>query len=88
MGGVTERPFQQGDIVRERAQIGAHTYEGNWTVTEHVRPAHVVLQGSSGRIQIHYRFEQHGEEVAYSRTLTYYPEDFAASVADPARLQS
>jgi len=32
VGGVTERPFQQGDIVRERAQIGAHTYEGTCNV--------------------------------------------------------
>ena len=26
VGGVTERPFQLGDKIRERAHIGAHTY--------------------------------------------------------------
>ncbi len=87
VGGVTERPFGQGDIVRERARIGAHTYEGNWTVVEHARPARVVLQSESGGIQISYAFKQVGEEVEYSRTLTYQSENFAASVADPALLE-
>ncbi|MFN8492319.1 MAG: SRPBCC family protein [Caldilineaceae bacterium] len=86
VGGVTERPFQQGDKIRERARIGAHTYEGAWTVTEHARPTHAVLLGESGRIQIRYVFQQVGDEVTYSRTLAYHPEDFAASAGDPARL--
>jgi len=86
VGGVTERPFQPGDKIRERARIGAHTYEGSWTVTEYERPAHATLLGESGRIQIRYAFEQAGDQVVYSRTLDYHPEDFAASTPDPARL--
>ncbi|CAN5605978.1 hypothetical protein BH10CHL1_BH10CHL1_03340 [soil metagenome] len=86
VGGVTERPFQLGDKIRERAHIGAHTYEGNLTVTEHTRPAHAVLLGENRRIQISYSFQQVGDQVAYSRTLAYYPEDFAASTPDPEQL--
>jgi hypothetical protein len=86
VGGVTERPFLQGDKIRERAKIGAHTYEGTWTVIEHVRPARAVLLGESGRIQISYAFQQLGDQVEYSRTLEYHPEDFAASTPDPDRL--
>lgn len=87
VGGVTERPFLQGDKVRERAKIDSHTYEGTWTVTEHERPSRAVLLGESGRIQISYAFKQVGDQVEYSRTLEYQPEDFAASVADPALLE-
>ncbi len=86
VGGVIERPFQLGDKIRERARIGAHTYEGTWTVIEHERPTHALLQGDNGRIQIRYRFQPVGDQVAYSRTLEYYPEDFAASTPDPTRL--
>lgn len=86
VGGVTERPFQEGDQIRERAQIGEHVYEGTWTVVEHLRPAHAVLQGREGRIQIRYGFQPQQDAVVYTRTLLYHPEDFAAGVADPSRL--
>jgi len=88
VGGVTERPFQLGDKIRERARIGAQTYEGSWTVIEHVRPIQVVLASGSGRNRIRYSFEQVGEVVHYRRALEYHPEDFAASVADPALLET
>src|SRR5438067_12767858 len=79
VGGVTERPFQQGDKIRERAKIGAHIYEGNWTVVEHQRLSLVVLQSGSGLNRIIYTFEQVGDQVNYSRALAYHPEHFAAS---------
>lgn len=87
VGGVTERPFQQGDQICERAKIGEHVYEGIWTVVEHLRPAQAVLEGRSGRISIRYAFQQQQDAVAYSRTLVYHPEDFAAGVGDPSRLE-
>jgi hypothetical protein len=86
VSGVAERPLALGDIVRERAQIGARVYEGNWSVVEHVRPARVVLRSESGRIQIAYAFEASGDTVTFTRTLEFQPENFADGVADPDQL--
>jgi hypothetical protein len=86
VGGVTERPFLLGDRIRERAQIGARTYEGTWQVIEYDRPQRVVLRGESGRIQIAYTFAAEADAVQFSRQLTYHPEDFAASVPDLSKL--
>jgi hypothetical protein len=44
VGGVTERPFQLGDLVRACAQIGSRVHEGNWRVSEHMRPPHAQLR--------------------------------------------
>jgi hypothetical protein len=88
VGGVTERPFLPGERIRERAQIGTRTYEGTWQVIEYDRPQRVVLRGESGRIQITYTFAAAAEAVQFSRQLTYYPEDFAASVPDLSRLST
>lgn len=87
VGGVTQRPFQAGDKIRERAQIGARVHEGSWTVVEHARPHHVVLRMEGGRIYITYAFQPQEGGVEFARTLAYYPEDFAASVPDPAQLE-
>jgi hypothetical protein len=88
VGGVTERPIALGDVVRERAQIGERLYEGDWTVTEHVRPARVVLLIGSGRIQITYAFRAVGQATEFERTLAYQPEDFAHAGADPAAVET
>lgn len=87
VGGVIERPFQLGDPIRERAQIGARTYEGTWRVVEHQRPQRAVLRGESGRIQITYSFAPEGEATRFSRQLDFHPEDFAASVSDPTLVE-
>lgn len=84
VGGVTERPMQLGDKVRERAIIGGKTYEGNWTVVDHTRPARVVLLMESGRIKISYSFQANGSATEFKRELEFYPEDFGA--ADPIAL--
>ena len=87
VSGVTERPVLSGDVVRERAQIGAKVYEGNWTVVEHQRPSRVVLRGESGRVQITYLFQAHGTATEFRRVLEYRAEDFSAGVDDPEALQ-
>jgi hypothetical protein len=87
VGGVTERPILLNDVVRERARIGEHTYEGNWTVIEHQRPSRVVLRGESGRIQITYLFQARGEATEFRRVLEYQPEDFAGSAPDPQAVE-
>lgn len=88
VGGVTERPFGLGDQIRERAQIGSHTYEGNWTVIEHARPTWVVLAGENGRAQISYTFHALGQTTEFKRELEFYAEDFSASLADPNALET
>jgi hypothetical protein len=87
VGGVTERPFQLGDVIREQARIGQRTHEGNWTVAEHERPRHVLLRMAGDRLRIQYDFVAEGGIVTLTRRLEYPPEDFAASVADPAVLE-
>ncbi|MBE7469059.1 MAG: SRPBCC family protein [Anaerolineales bacterium] len=87
VGGVTERPMLQGDKIRERAVIGGKTYEGNWTVVEHTRPARVVLLMESGRIKISYSFQASGSTTEFKRELEFHPEDFGASVAEPDLLE-
>ncbi|MCL4302993.1 MAG: SRPBCC family protein [Anaerolineae bacterium] len=87
VGGVTERPVLLGDKIRERAVIGRQTYEGNWTVVEHVRPAQVALLMESGRIKITYSFQAMGPATEFKRELEFYPEDFSASVSDPSLLE-
>jgi hypothetical protein len=88
VGGVTERPMALGDVVRERAEIGGRTYEGDWTVAEHVRPERVVLRIGSGRIQISYAFRALGDATEFERTLEYQPQDFAPAGADPAAVDA
>ena len=87
VGGVTERPLALGDKIRERANIGGRTYEGNWTAIEHVRPARVALLMESGRIKITYSFQAVGQATEFKRELEFHPEDFSASAADPDTLQ-
>jgi hypothetical protein len=86
VGGVTERPLALGDKIRERAVIGGHTYEGNWTVVEHVRPERVTLLMESGRIKITYTFQAVERAVQFQRELEFYAEDFKTSAPDPGAL--
>jgi hypothetical protein len=87
VGGVTQRPFQLGDKIRERAQIGARMHEGTWTVVAHERPSRALLRMESGRLHITYEFQPNDAGVTLARTLAYHPADFAASVHDPAQLE-
>ena len=87
VSGVVDRPIASGDVIRERAQIGQHEYEGNWIVTEHLRPTRVLLVGETGRVQIGYTFSVDGAATRFRRELQYEAEDFSASAPDPALLE-
>jgi hypothetical protein len=62
-------------------------HEGTWTVTEHSRPAKLVLQIDVGRIQITYRFDDNPRGTTLTRELRYRPPDFAAGADDPEALE-
>jgi hypothetical protein len=82
VGGVRERPFLLGDVIRERARIGQEVYEGDWTVAEHVRPARAVLRALGGRLHIRYVFAALGKATEFQRELEFDPDDFRASAPD------
>jgi uncharacterized protein YndB with AHSA1/START domain len=87
VSGATEQPMALGDVIREEAQIGGHSYAGNWTVVEHVRPMHVVLRGGSGQIEITYTFRDQQGQTELVRQLEYQPENFGRSAPDANALQ-
>jgi len=87
VSGQTERPLALADQVTERAVIGGRVHEGTWTVTEHSRPSHVVLQIEGGRIQITYRFTAAERATDLRRELRYRPQDFAGGADDPGGLE-
>jgi hypothetical protein len=88
VGGVTERPLALGDVVRERARLGAHVHEGEWTVVEHVRPRRLVLDIGAGRIAIRYTFAAVGDTTIFRRELEFRPDDFLGGNADPAAVEA
>jgi len=82
VGGVRQRPFLLGDVIRERARIGHEVYEGDWTVAEHVRPSRVALRARGGRLHIRYGFAVVANATELQRELEFDPEDFRASAPD------
>jgi hypothetical protein len=87
VGGVTDRPIQLGDVIRERAQIGPNLHEGDWTVVEYARPTRVVLQMAGGALQITYIFAATDRITRFRRQLDYPPGRFGGSGADPTLVQ-
>jgi uncharacterized protein YndB with AHSA1/START domain len=88
IAGVTDRPLALGDLVHERAVIDGRVHAGTWSVTEHVRPARLVLQIDGGRIEIRYTFSPIAASTLLRRELHYRPCDFAGGRADPAALET
>jgi hypothetical protein len=82
VGGVRQRPFLLGDVIRERARLGPEVYEGDWTVAEHVRPSRAVLRAWGGRLHIRYVFAAAGEATEFRRELEFDPADFRATAPD------
>jgi len=87
VGGVVERPYQLGDLVQERAEIGGMTAQVTWRVAEHERPRRVVLEETSLRATIAYDFEPIEEGVVFRRRLDYDDTPFRA-LPDPGAMHS
>jgi|SRR5579871_1277129 len=88
VSGVTDRPVQLGDRIRERARIGQQEYEGEWTVIEHERPRRLVMEIVGSGTRISYAFSENGAAATrFVRSLSYDPNLFGGSAADPAKLE-
>ncbi len=69
--GVTERPYQLGDLIHERVHIAGVELIVTWRVAEHVRPSRVVLQAVARPTGIIYGLEPRGTATEFRRELEY-----------------
>src|SRR6476620_2353023 len=70
VSGQIERPMRLGDVIRERAKIGAVIAENDWTVTVWERNQRVVLSMPNtrlGDLKISYFFEPIPHGLKYTR---------------------
>jgi hypothetical protein len=84
VSGQIERPMKVGDVIRERARIGASVGENDWTVTVCEPPRRVVLEMPGtrlGDLKISYLFEPAEERVLFTRELQYDASAFPAEQA-------
>lgn len=71
VSGVTQQPYQLGDVVQERVRFAGLELDVSWRVAEHMRPARVVLQALTSPARITYSFAARGDAVAFRRELEY-----------------
>jgi uncharacterized protein YndB with AHSA1/START domain len=81
VGGVTERPFTQGDRILEQGRIGKLDFQTSWKVVEHVRFSRVVLQSERSSTRISYSFEKQEGGTRFTRNLDYDLKNFASIAA-------
>jgi hypothetical protein len=86
VGGVTQRPYQLGDLIHERGEIAGIHFDVTWEVEEHKRPSHVVLRSQAPAAQIMYTFEERGDATEFRRELECDEKIFPALAADPVTL--
>jgi hypothetical protein len=60
VSGVTQRPYQLGDVIHERAHFAGLEIVVTWQVAEHARPSRVVLQALTSPARIAYSLEPKG----------------------------
>lgn len=74
VGGQIENPMRLGDVIRERAKIGAGIGENDWTVSAWEQNQRVVLTMPNtrlGDLQITYSFVERNDGVEFTRELIY-----------------
>jgi uncharacterized protein YndB with AHSA1/START domain len=71
--GAVDHPLQLGEHVTERAHIVGPARIFVWTCVERDAPHRLVLEapGTPGDPRIVYTVDQRGDEVLFTRTLTY-----------------
>lgn len=86
VGGVTQRPFQLGDLVHERGQIARIDFQVTWKVVEHVRPTRIVLQCDTPPARITYDFRARDAGTEFRRELEYDPPTFRATGPEEGKM--
>jgi hypothetical protein len=71
VAGVTQRPYQLGDMIHERAHFAGLEIVVTWQVAEHARPSRVVLQALTSPARITYSLEPKGDAMEFRRQLEY-----------------
>ena len=71
VSGVTQRPYQLGDVIHERVRFGGPEIGVTWSVAEHKRPFRVVLQALTAPARITYSLEPGDNATVFSRELEY-----------------
>jgi hypothetical protein len=69
--GVTQRPYQLGDLIHERVLFAATEHIVTWRVAEHIRPSRVVLQAVASPTRITYTLEPRGTATEFRREVEY-----------------
>jgi Polyketide cyclase / dehydrase and lipid transport len=87
VAGVTERPYQLGDLIHEDIEVGGVAARVVWRVTEHDRPHRVTFQRDSPLARITYTFQQAKEVIEFRRELEYEASVAADLFPDPAQLE-
>lgn len=85
VSGQIENAMRLGDVIRERAKIGAAIGENDWTVTEWEQNKRVVLLMPNtrlGDLQITYAFIEKNGGVEFTRELMYDASAFPQAIAD------
>jgi hypothetical protein len=87
VAGVTERPYQLGDLIREHLENRGIMTDLLWRVAEHVRPCRIVLQCEAPRLRISYLFERRDRGTQLRREMEYEPSELRRLSADPEELR-
>jgi len=70
VSGVTDIPFQKGDMIYEHARTPTGPFEFAWKIVEHDRPLRVKMvdQGKDGT-SVSYTFEEKTDGIHFRRTI-------------------
>jgi hypothetical protein len=71
VSGVSQRPYQLGDVIHERVHFAGLDVVVTWQVVEHDRPSRVVLQSLTSPARITYSLELKEGAVEFRRELEY-----------------
>lgn len=87
VSGQIDKPLRLGDVIHERAKIGAETGENDWTVVECDAPNHLMLfmPGTRlGDLRITYDFKPTAQGIEFTRGLVYdasaFPPEIKAAI--------
>jgi hypothetical protein len=86
VAGVTERPYQLGDLIHEHLENRGITTDLLWRVAEHGRPSRIVLQCEAPRLRITYLFERQDRGTELRRVMEYEPSELRQLSPDAEEL--